>query len=538
MPRKGWQERRERRKEIANRDPKQWFQGKLSSTESKKLREGLFHLGDRKVKVRDKDGPDWITPPEDNRPKEVEEPVYLEPSDLATHLHIVGATGVGKSKFVEYLCRQFLHLSHTFILIDPHANLYEGIIKYCIKNRLAKKLVLFDPTGEDWTVGYDPLKLKPEEKLESKVKYLKETTVKVWGRGSSKATPKIDEWLHNTFTVLLRNGLSLAEAEHLIIDSGDNPYREPMIENLSNGSVKSDWEGYLKSNLRGRKGLTGTTRRRLKDFVLDPKIKNMVAQKKNTLDLDNIIAGNKALLVNFLGLEDEDINLLGVWLLSEIVRTCFDRGEKRGRSNPVYLVVDDFARFMRPDWARIFDEGRKFGLHFILSHQHLSQLKKVSRDFYHSTLTDARTKVVFGGLMRGEVKTLAQEIYSGKLERYQTFSGTRHRTVSTAQQLKEKVSHLKSLPKRRMVVKAPQGEIYEDVLVPFVGEPRLSPAWLEEVKERIYRQSPYHSRPKDIQREQQRRLKRIKSGEIEVDKEAASQPEEEEYPEALDDFLG
>ena len=54
--------------------------------------------------------------------------------------------------------------------------------------------------------------------------------------------------------------------------------------------------------------------------------------------------------------------------------------------------------FINEDVARILDEGRKFGLHLILAHQHLAQLKKAGEDIYHSVMTDAKTKIIFGGL--------------------------------------------------------------------------------------------------------------------------------------------
>ena len=85
-------------------------------------------------------------------------------------------------------------------------------------------------------------------------------------------------------------------------------------------------------------------------------------------------------------------------------------------SRPFYLYIDECARFVNEDIARILDEARKFGLHLILAHQHLGQLKKAGEDIYHSIMTDAKTKVIFGGLSAQDTRILAEQIFLGELD--------------------------------------------------------------------------------------------------------------------------
>jgi len=49
----------------------------------------------------------------------------IEEKDRATHLYIVGASGTGKSKFLEFLIRQDILKGNGFGIIDPHGDLVE-----------------------------------------------------------------------------------------------------------------------------------------------------------------------------------------------------------------------------------------------------------------------------------------------------------------------------------------------------------------------------------------------------------------------------
>jgi len=49
--------------------------------------------------------------------------------DRAVHFYVVGASGTGKSKFLEFLIRQDIVKGNGFGVIDPHGDLIEDIKK-------------------------------------------------------------------------------------------------------------------------------------------------------------------------------------------------------------------------------------------------------------------------------------------------------------------------------------------------------------------------------------------------------------------------
>jgi hypothetical protein len=76
------------------------------------------------------------------------------------HTHIMGGTGMGKSKLLEALIRQDMEDPDTGLcLIDPHGPIYDAIVRHISHERpeLAARVVLFDPSHEDeYVLGFNP----------------------------------------------------------------------------------------------------------------------------------------------------------------------------------------------------------------------------------------------------------------------------------------------------------------------------------------------------------------------------------------------
>ena len=60
--------------------------------------------------------------------------LFLDPSVRTTHMHVLGASGRGKSYFLEHLIRQDIRNSDGLCLIDPHGALYEKVVSWCAEH--------------------------------------------------------------------------------------------------------------------------------------------------------------------------------------------------------------------------------------------------------------------------------------------------------------------------------------------------------------------------------------------------------------------
>jgi hypothetical protein len=99
--------------------------------------------------------------------------------------------------------------------------------------------------------------------------------------------------------------------------------------------------------------------------------------------------------------------MLGTLLVNELMTAAFGR---RPQERTLFFVfIGEFSHFVTKDACEILDGGRKFGLHLILAHEHLGQLREKDPEICYSTLTNARTKIVFGGLNDEDVDLIARK---------------------------------------------------------------------------------------------------------------------------------
>jgi len=78
-------------------------------------------------------------------------PLSVSSKTRKTHMHIIGSTGEGKSKFIEHLIRRDIDDNNGLCLIDPHGHLYHDVLAWCEYRKMLargkpKKIILFDPS--------------------------------------------------------------------------------------------------------------------------------------------------------------------------------------------------------------------------------------------------------------------------------------------------------------------------------------------------------------------------------------------------------
>ncbi len=92
-------------------------------------------------------------------------PLRLSTDERKTHSHVIGSSGSGKSKFLEYLIRQDLDRRQGFALLDPHGTLYQDLVAYCARHVLEREIVLLDLSQPDSVIGFNPFQRSPSGTL-------------------------------------------------------------------------------------------------------------------------------------------------------------------------------------------------------------------------------------------------------------------------------------------------------------------------------------------------------------------------------------
>lgn len=338
--------------------------------------------------------------------------------DRQHHTHIVGSTGTGKSKFLELLIRHDAQNPKCGLcLLDPHGSLYDDVVQYLAVERpeLTERVVLFNPVAEtENVIGFNPV-VTDGDHLDYLLDSLISACLKAWGQDNTDRTPRITKWLENIFYTIICNDLTLIEAAPLM-SIQNKTQREILLRNVHNEMVIDDWRMFDLSTNTQKQALIEGAANRLRKFLRNERVRNIIGQKERVLNFSDLMAQNKIVLVNLNGqgvISHENTKLLGTLLANEIFRCAKLRDARDPDLKPFYFYIDEFAQFITRDIARDLEEARKFKLFMVLAHQHLTQLRDEDEYLYASVSTNCKNKVVFGGLSRDDAQIMADEVSSG-----------------------------------------------------------------------------------------------------------------------------
>ena len=347
-------------------------------------------------------------------------PVFLTPKLLSTHLQCLGATGVGKSFILEAILKSLILQGHGVVLIDPHGDLYHRLLAFCAwlsqrrpELKLHGRVIPFDVAETQNIIGFNPI-ARNSRVMTYQVVALMEAIRKCWSQTSFDATPRLARWLFNVAYALVSADVTFVQAQDLV-NPASSLIRTAITNRIANPRIRAEWQWLEEMKIDRREERTESTLNRIKPFVEHELIRPMLGQYTKTLDFPGILAGGKILLVNLARqnvISEDNQHLLGTLLVNELITAAF--ACKPGDRRECFLAIDEFSRFVTKDACEILDGGRKFKLHLILAHQHLGQLREKDPEVYYSTLTNARTKIVFGGLNDEDVDLISKELFTGE----------------------------------------------------------------------------------------------------------------------------
>jgi Helicase HerA, central domain len=344
-------------------------------------------------------------------------PVRLSPDDRKIHMHVIGSSGSGKSKFLEYMIRGDIKNHQGFCLIDPHGTLYSDVLQFCSHRVLSRDIVLLDLSNPTSIIGFNPFQRAEGADVSVQVDRRIIATLHAWGVENADQTPTLERMLRLIYTVMVEQNLGLAQVSHLI-DFNAYAVRSYLVDRLSSPLVQKEWRELEQMKSREWREETLSARNRFFRFLTSPALTRFMGIPGRTLDLKAIMDEGKILLVNLAPsdqLSEENARVFGALLINEFFETARRRRkDDRGRDpKPYFLYLDEFQNFVSLDIADMLDQVRKFGLFTILAHQRFGHLDENITD---AVLTNCRIKAVFGGLPFESAQLMARELFIGKLD--------------------------------------------------------------------------------------------------------------------------
>lgn len=348
---------------------------------------------------------------------ETDTPVNLWRQWLETHLHVLGPPDAGKTRFLFWLFQQLVRDPYaTVIVLNPKGDFCGMARDWAITQGLSRRLVLLDPRDPEVVCGYNPLRPNGLP-TSTQAKALRESFRAAWGQSSFEGTPQLARILFLVLYAACELQLNLVEAVEILHPA--SLVRRQVLRCLQDEQARRALE-YFDSLREARQDeLAASTLARLEAFVIDPSIRRLLTAPES-LDLGTVISERQILLVNLeinRPLRIDDVRLLGKFLVNDIVAHVFGRS---GPRHPVYLILDEVHVFATEDLSHALALGRELGLHCILAHQDLDQLREEDNrgHLLSSVKACARTKIVFGGLTVEAMEPLVKELFIDQFDPY------------------------------------------------------------------------------------------------------------------------
>jgi hypothetical protein len=322
-------------------------------------------------------------------------PVALAVPDARYHLHVMGATGSGKSTLMTNLILADIESGRGVVVIDPKGDLVTDVCAR-LPQGAEGRTVLIDPAERQAPPIMNVLEGDDADLVvDNLVGIFRNIFAAFWG-------PRTDDVMRAGCLTLLRyraatgTPTSLADLPRLL---GDERFRAPRVAAVAEDAVGLGgfWRGYEAMSEAGQAQIVGPLMNKLRAFLLRDFVRQVVGRPSSSFDMGKVLDAGGVCLVRVPKgvLGQESAQLLGSFVVAAVWQAATHRarlGEDRRPDAALY--VDECQNFM--NLPRSFDEllaeARGYRLSMTLAHQHLAQLPRDLRDAVSS---NARTKVWF-----------------------------------------------------------------------------------------------------------------------------------------------
>jgi hypothetical protein len=330
---------------------------------------------------------------------------WLTSDQRARHMHVVGASGTGKTKALEGWIQQDMARGRGCGVIDLHGDLTRNLVDFLAASPAGRRrrVYLIDPSVRSVVPGFNPLEVLPGVEPYGQALELIGVFQKIWAEFWG---PRMDEILRNCLLALMEQRLTLLELAPFLTDRN---FRLRIVGKVDNPGVKEFWLArFDKLSTGAQTAYVEPVLNKVGTFTGDPYLRAVLGQERSTIDLRRIMDRGDVLLANLSkGALKENALLLGALLVTKVQLAALSRTDlPEVKRRPFVLYVDEFQHFATDAFGEILAEARKYSLRLVLAHQHLGQL---GRDLRAALLGNVLTHVAFR-LSVQDAKALAPDL--------------------------------------------------------------------------------------------------------------------------------
>jgi len=315
-------------------------------------------------------------------------PVALGVADARQHLHVLGATGSGKSTLITNLVLGDVAAGRGVVVCDPKGDLVTDILDR-LPDRAVGRVVVLDPDDAAAPPAMNVLDAPdPYLAVDHLVGIFHRLFEAYWG-------PRTDDVLRvAALTALRQPGATLADIPRLLTEPG---YRTACTHGLTDPSLKGFWDGYQKLSPAGQAAMVGPVLNKLRVVLTRPFVAAVLGSSTSSFDLGADVLDGGLLLARLPKgtLGEDSARLLGSFVVAKVWQTVTARA-RAGQYARVdaALYLDEAQNFLTLPGSigDMLAEARGYRLSVVAAHKHLAQLPRELRD---AVSANARSKLIF-----------------------------------------------------------------------------------------------------------------------------------------------
>lgn len=326
-------------------------------------------------------------------------PLNLSKEARDVHLQVVGLSRQGKSYFLEHLIRQDIESGAGVCVLDPHGELYANMVEWLAVNEMHKKrrIHLIHPAAAEWSVGFNPL-CQGKGDVSARVGAMIDACQKVWGDEESGGHKTLARLLDLVFSTLAARQLSVREAA-LLTTKCYKSERDRLVAEIDDDDITTEWAEIDALGDRERAQRFEAVHNRLRELTRTPGIRSMLGQTDHLLSFKTCMDRGHIVLVNLAHegkIKPQVAQTLGALITADLFYSAQTRRISDAKAQPFYCYIDECGDYLNETIVKGLDQTAKFGLHYVLSHQRLSQLgDRRDHPIRNGVVGGTQSKVVF-----------------------------------------------------------------------------------------------------------------------------------------------
>ncbi len=294
-------------------------------------------------------------------------PYTLHAANRSGHVFVCGSSQEYKHALMWNMMLQDIQAGCGVAVIDATGTFAEALLDHIPRER-EHDTYIFKPDDRKYVVGFNPFRGVPEEHRARATQEVMFLFKEIWNLDYER-TPLLLDILRATARALFDFPHSTFLSMFKMLT--DQDYRMWVVSHSNDPIVRSFWADFEQWPERDKRDKPQPVVTRLRAFISDPNLRNVLGQLRGALDIERIVQNQQVFLADVserhLGFETS--MLLGCLLGSRFKVAL----SGQDLAKPFYLYVPDCDRFNAPMFSRLFSSTGERGAGVTLSTEQIAQ---------------------------------------------------------------------------------------------------------------------------------------------------------------------